>query len=515
MLTLRVVDCGATRTVDLGKVVSVVGRLPTSDLVLADPSVSRRHATIRVEGGRCFVQDVGSRFGTFVNDRQLVATEPEAAASAGDILKFGEVTATIEQHVAEQALLSEERDILDGPGTIYQAIADAAPATTALADSHLVKLIADLGRTLVTGQSLGDILKKVVDMAFSAVPADRAFLMLRESEESALEARVLRHRDGTVPDNPTLSRAVVRKVIRERVAICATDAMADPDLSVTDSIMRLNIRSFVCAPLWSGDAVMGVLYLDSPRRSAFAQPDLDSITALANAAAVAIMQSRLSTQLIEEQKRRERLQRYHSPSVVSRIIHQRGESAEPTAQERDVTVMFCDIVGFTALCEPLTPIQAAALLNTFLTRMTDVVFEHEGTLDKYLGDALLAVFGAPFEQKDHALKAVEAAIGMRRALVELNAGRDEAQKLRMRIAINSGVALTGDIGSPKRREFTVLGDVVNTASRIEGEVAEPGQIVIAASTYEGVKGRVKVRKLPSKVLRGKSSASDFYAVESQ
>jgi adenylate cyclase len=173
--------------------------------------------------------------------------------------------------------------------------------------------------------------------------------------------------------------------------------------------------------------------------------------------------------------------------------------------------MFCDLVGFTAMCEPLTPVQAAALLNAFLTRMTDVVFEHEGTLDKFLGDALLAVFGAPFEQPDHPLMAVEAALAMRKALASLNAQLD--QKFQMRIAINTGVALTGDIGSPKRREFTVLGDVVNTASRIEDEIAKPGEIVISGATYQRVKGHVKVRPLDAKTLRGRTTASDFYAVE--
>jgi adenylate cyclase len=163
------------------------------------------------------------------------------------------------------------------------------------------------------------------------------------------------------------------------------------------------------------------------------------------------------------------------------------------------------------MVELMTPVEAAKLLNTFLTRMTDVVFEHEGTLDKFLGDALLAVFGAPFEQTDHALKAVEAALEMRRALADLNL--QISQKLSMRIAINSGIALTGDIGSPKRREFTVLGDVVNIASRIEDEVAGPGEIVISGATYERIKKHVKVRPLGSRPLRGRATPLDLYAVE--
>jgi adenylate cyclase len=512
MFLLRFEESGQEKTHQLKSGNTVVGRLPTSDLVLADPSVSRRHAIVRVADGRLYVQDAASRFGTFLNGQRLMATDDESPAAPGDKLKFGEVSASLEQRVAEQDLLSEGHEIAEGPGTIIQSVPMIPSTAASTADAPLMRLMAEVGRTLVSTQSLPDILKRVVDMAFQAVPAERAFLMLRDSADEALSARVLRMRDGSVPANPTLSRLVVRRVMRERVAILAADATTDPSLTVTDSILRFNIRSFMCAPLWSRDEVIGVLYVDSPKRGVFGAAELDTLTALTNAAAVAIEQARLSSQLLEETKRRERLQRYHSPAVVSRIIHAHGEDSGPTAQERDVTVMFCDLVGFTTLCEPLAPAEAAKLLNTFLTRMTDVVFEHEGTLDKFLGDALLAVFGAPFEQPDHPLKAVEAALAMRRALADLNLTLGET-KLQMRITINTGVALTGDIGSPRRREFTVLGDVVNTASRMEDEVAGPGEIVISGSTYERVKTKVKARPLGSRTLRGRATPLEMYAVE--
>jgi adenylate cyclase len=508
---LRFDDAGTSRTHELASHGHQVGRLPGCDVLLSDMSVSRKHAAVWVERGRCFVQDVGSRFGTFLNDRQLLATDTPASAGPGDILRFGHVVVQIEQRIDERDLLSEDHAIVEGPGTVYKSLSGAL-STTALADGQLVRLIADVGRTVISSQSLNDILLRVVGMAFDAVPADRAFLLLRESEDAALEARLLLHRDGTVPTAPTLSRAIVRKVLRERVAILAADATLDADLSVTDSVARFQIRSFICAPLWSRSDVIGVLYLDSPVRGRFTAEHLDAITALANAAAIAIEQGRLACLLLEEQTRRERLQRYHSPAVVSRIIHQQGDVDHLQAQVRDVTVMFCDLVGFTARCESLTPVDAASLLNTFLTRMTDVVFEHEGMLDKYLGDALLAVFGAPFDQPDHALRAVQAAIVMRQTLADMNARRPDADRLQMRIAINTGPALTGDIGSPRRREFTVLGDVVNTASRIESEVAGPNEIVISESTFAHVKDRVSVRPLPPRQLRGRTAATGFYAV---
>ena len=222
-----------------------------------------------------------------------------------------------------------------------------------------------------------------------------------------------------------------------------------------------------------------MLYADNPRTKKFVAEDLDVFTALATYAAVAIEQSRMSDQLLQETKRRERLQRYHSPSVVSRILGAEGTGIGTPflAQERDLTIMFCDLVSFTTLCENMAPAQVAHLLNQFFTKMAEDIFELEGTLDKFMGDAILAVFGAPFPQPDHADRAVQAALAMRASLAAMNA-EPGARQLSMRIAIHSGRATTGDIGSPRRREFTVLGDVVNTTSRLESSVAKPGMIVI-------------------------------------
>lgn len=508
MLRLRYQEQGVEKVHELKQGVTLIGRLPSSDFVLLDPSVSRQHASVRVIDTDCRLRDAGSRFGTFLDN---VEVREEVEMRPGATLKLGEVSLVLEQHVPEAALLSEGHQISEGPGTIIRPALIDVPTSAGSGDGHLLRLLADVGRTLLSSQSLGDILSRVVDRAFDAVPADRAFLMLREAGSESLVARVLRHRDGTIPPNPTLSRMVVRRVMNERVALLAADATTDPGLSVTDSMLRFNIRSFMCAPLWNRDEVVGVLYVDSPRIAQFTAADLDAFTALTNAAAVAIEQARLSSRLLEETRQRERLQRYHSPAVVSRILQASDAGEELSAHERDVSVMFCDLVGFTTLCEHVPPAQAAALLNTFLTRMTDVVFEHEGTLDKFLGDALLAVFGAPFDQPGHPQRAVEAAIAMRRALDEMNR-LQEGPNLQMRIAINSGIALTGDIGSPRRREFTVLGDVVNTAARME-ELAGPGEIMISGGTRVRLDDTIAVRAAGTREIRGRSSQIDLFLVD--
>ena len=212
MLVLNYEEQGVPKTYELPPGKKLIGRLPTSDLPLRDPSVSRHHASLRVVDGRCFVLDAGSRFGTYINGQKI---EVETELLPGGTVKLGEISLTLEQKVPEQELLSENHEISDGPGTIYRQL-DNAETPSDTTHARLIRLLAEVGQALRRSQSLPDILNRVVDLAFEAVPADRAFLMLRESADEGLTARVLRHRDGSVPPNPTLSRAVVRGDARAR-----------------------------------------------------------------------------------------------------------------------------------------------------------------------------------------------------------------------------------------------------------------------------------------------------------
>jgi adenylate cyclase len=301
--------------------------------------------------------------------------------------------------------------------------------------------------------------------------------------------------------------------MRERVAMLADDARYDSRLDGAGSIQAMmNIRSFMCAPLWNRNEVIGVLYTDNPKQKRFGAEDLDVFAALANYAAVAIEQARISEQLQKEMQKRERLQRYHSPAVVNKIISgTMSADAAFEAQERDLTVMFTDIVAFTTRSENMTPLEVAKLLNYFFTQMAEHIFEFDGTLDKFIGDAILAIFGAPLEQDDHADRAIEAALAMRGALADIN--KDwPGTPLQMRIALNSGIALTGDIGSPRRREFTVLGDVVNACSRIESTVCKPGQIVCSRATLDRAKKSYNTTSLGTVSLRGRQAEIEVFEI---
>ena len=376
MFALAYIDAGMPHVHVLRVGETLIGRTPACDLIINAPSVSRRHARLRVVGGRVFVRDADSTHGTAVNGVPVVE---EQEITSGDTLLVGEVAITLIQDLPESEPLSE---------------------------SHQ-----ELGDT-------GNLVRRVDD-----------------------------------------DRAVTRAAAEDLNAAVEAAALAPP---------RSERRG-------GGD-----------RR----RVDLGRL-------------SRVAQKLMQETWRRERLQRHHSPGVIERVLRGTDADLRFMPQERDVTVMYCDIVGFTTLCEQVEPAVIGELLNSFFGRMADVIFDHEGTLDKFIGDAILAVFGAPFDQPDHAARCVAAALAMRKQLAHFNL--EQPHPIRMRTAINTGRALTGDIGSPKRREFTVLGDVVNTAAGLKASVAQPDQIVISDKTRERLGEAFQLRPLGVVSLRGRES----------
>ena len=311
---------------------------------------------------------------------------------------------------------------------------------------------------------------------------------------------------GTLP----ISRTVAQRVMTERVAFLAEDVAQHDMLHMAESVIMRRVQSLMCAPLWHDQRVSGVLYVEDGVQHKFNASDLEILVSLSNYAAVAIERSLLADRLLAEQRNRERLERYHSPAVVDRISAQAIDGGFE-ATERQVTVLFADLVGFTSIAETMPAGEVARLLNDFFADMTEVIFTHDGTLDKFMGDGLLAVFGAPLPQADHAARAVAAAIEMQRRL-RRRAAPGTHPALTMRIGLSSGPVVAGDIGSPKRREYTVLGDTVNTAARLESSVAQPGQIVLTRVTLDRVVDTISARSLGMIELRGRRQAVEVFAI---
>ena len=205
--------------------------------------------------------------------------------------------------------------------------------------------------------------------------------------------------------------------------------------------------------------------------------------------------------------------KYVTKSVVDRIL-QHQDGLKLGGEKKTVTVFFSDIRGFTPMSEALSAEEVVLVLNEYFTAMTAIIFKHEGTLDKYMGDAIMAIWGAPIDMPDHAERAVMTAIEMGEKMKELQAKwRMEGRKeVNIGIGINTGEVVMGNIGSNERMEYTAIGDNVNLTQRLES-VAEKGQILISSATYERVKSRINATMLDPIKVKGKSEKVVAYSVE--
>jgi len=198
---------------------------------------------------------------------------------------------------------------------------------------------------------------------------------------------------------------------------------------------------------------------------------------------------------------------YVSRQVADQIIsNPQLHLKQSRGQRREVTIMFADIRGFTPLAERLPPEEVVAVLNTYLSFLTESVFSYDGTLDKFMGDSVMAVFGAPLDQKHHALRATLAALEMQHDITKLNQERAASglQTVRIGIGVTTGQVIVGNIGSDERLDYTAIGDTVNLASRLEG-VASEGQIIVNEEVHRLVHDYVVAEKLEPIMVKGRSA----------
>jgi adenylate cyclase len=511
-----------------------IGRSPECQIVLKDFGISRTHARITVDEDGVRIADLKSKNGTQVNGVPVV----EAPLKDGDKILLGKFQLTFTKTLEGKVVLDEDKPLSEEAGTIIRSVGELSKLLTdsgaaALApdakkgpapvdlqeiekSNRILKVLTKVAETLIAVRPVEEVLDQVVDIVFDHIPADRGFLMLQEEPDNKLVPMIVRHRKESSGEGKiTVSKTIADRVMKDRVSILTSDAMVDPRFGAGDSIRFHGIRSAMCAPLWNKDQVIGIIHVDSPMlTNCFTLNDLDLLTALANYAAVAVERARLNQKILAEEKKRERLGRFLSPQVTSRILatDESQGAALGVPEVKEVSILFADIVGFTTMSETMSPASVALLLNDYLSRMTEVIFNEEGTLDKYIGDAIMAVFGAPLDMEDHAVRAIRSALEMQKRLVDFNNDRKEGPQLQIRIGINTGKAVAGEIGSVNKKEYTVLGDTVNIASRLESSVAKPGMVVIGENTYEVVKGLFDCRPMGKATLKGKAIEVSVFEV---
>jgi adenylate cyclase len=526
-LELRYLHAGEERRVVVDHTNFLIGRAPDCALTLSDDSVSRRHARILRSPAGWTIEDLDSKNGLRINGVRT----PQQPLRDGDRVDVGGVRllARVQRGgrtTAARVVFEPERsphphtEVIDlarldslllpaHPGGEPQpAIAPEQPVDA----GANVKLFSDAAEALITCDSLDETLERILDLVFDNLPAERGVICLYDEASDETSPQVMRTREGAANEPIRISSQIAGDVIRRKRALLVNDPLHDERFGGAESIILMHIRSAMCAPLYRDGRVAGFVYLDRQSgHQPFDRAHLHTLSALAVISAVAVEQASLRDRLRDEEAMRTRLARYSSPAVVERIVGDAAGSGAMAAEEADVTVLFADLAGFTSLAETLDPSATLHILNQVLEQLTQAIFEFEGTLDKFHGDGVMAFFGAPLPADDHAPRAVAAAIRMQELLTAFNTGA-HGPPLQMRIGINSGTAIVGDVGAPQRRDYTVIGDVVNTASRLQSSVALPEEIVIGQETWLRVQETFTCEALEPTRLKGKRRLVEPYRV---
>jgi adenylate cyclase len=369
------------------------------------------------------------------------------------------------------------------------------------ADYERLRLSYELTRDIADEKDTQQLLEKILKSIFRFIPAQRGVIFLQD--ESGEMQPVASHRNDGGKGAISVSTTILRKVVQDRSAVLTHDAAMDFAASKGKSMILNQIQSAIVAPMLHNEELFGVLWLDSKSLAQFQPKDLELVSAVANQAAMFIEINMLGQQVQDELLNRERLSRLLSPNVAERVI--KGQvDVQPGGTRTECTVYNSDIRGFTTMSEHTPPEEIVEMLNQYFEAMVDTIFHYEGTLDKFMGDGIMAVWGAPMAHPDDPERAVECALEQSEVLGEFNRERILADKppLGVGVGIHTGPVVAGYIGSSKALSYTVIGDVANTSARICAK-ARAGQIVVSAETRDRLGPRFEFEDLAPMRIRGK------------
>lgn len=537
----------------------LIGRAKDNDIVLNDRRVSRKHAHIKANASTFSIVDGYYVNGeikrsvnkVYVNDQESlehVLVSGDEITIGTTILKFERVeavqdmpvpenipdssqptTSTISSGITEvpkdlsydDKPLGNTQFVISANEIIEKsakpsAAEDFAPMNK-LVDSttpeeikelkrkaQILEMLYEMSKTLGKVFDLKEIFEKATDLIFRVTPSERVVALLADETadgkilDYSLYPIAAKARDESVEnlaEKLTISRTITQKVMREKVALLSQDAKKDEEFAGAESIVSQGVRSTICAPLITESNVHGVVYADRlDPFSVFTQDDLELISAVAAQTAVTVETIKAHKRLAREEVARANYSRFMPEYVVKELL-ERPDSFKLGGANETITVLFADIRGFTAFSEEQNPERVVGLLNSYFSAMSDIIFEHRGTLDKYIGDGLMALFGAPSPSPEDADNAVKTAVAMQKRVQTLNTElkAEGYPEISIGIGLHTGVATIGYIGSEQRSEYTAIGDTVNLASRLESN-SKGGQILISEATGKACNETFHIRK---------------------
>lgn len=510
--------CGGT-VFFLPDVPTVLGRSAECQVQISDPWISSMHAMFERRGSQLWLVDLESRNGTWVNEQKV----REAPLVPGYRLRFGKTEVELREGLTPRPL----QPLLAENGTIVRYLADMQaeqrepeppdpqprrdtdPSSRRITSRgqgsrRQIAIVNDIGRALVDSPDLDTTLSRILHVVASAVRAERSTILLMDES-----GHMLPRATEPAGSPPRISETVVTAAAKGRAGLLTIDAQQDLRFTGSQSVIAQGIRSCLCVPVWADNRILGMLVMDRGFVDPFTADDLEVTTLVGYQAALAIERARYLAGVAEDEEQRRRLSRHFSPDVATLVTAQVQNGQDPLAPQArdDVTVLFADVQGFSGLYERLHPRELAKLLGDFYGSMSEAVFEQQGTFDKFVGDAIMAVFGAPVAMPDGAVRAMRCAFGMLARVDEMNRGLPPDRRFGIRVGVNTGTVVAGNLGTPGRVEFSVLGDAVGVAARIEA-MAAPGTIYVGRETARQAGGSFRFQDLGRRVPRGAAPPVD-------
>ena len=373
-----------------------------------------------------------------------------------------------------------------------------------------------LGEKFMASLSKKEILEELIETISRQTGAQRVSVMLYEDEEGCLKIAASRGIEEDIIPNVRIrpGEKIAGWVFQTGEPLILNGGPED-NPGFAHLLKSEDIIAAISFPLKAKDRCLGVLNLSKTGKGTpFSNSDIEMLSVICGQAVMALENLRIMEEKAEKIRMRTILEQYVSPEVAN-ILISHGQNLMEVGEIRDITVLFVDIRNFTPLVQSLPLETLRSFLNDFFNLFTEIIFKFGGTLDKFMGDALLAFFGAPISLKEPDNSAVGSAIMMHKAFTELRETwaqeNDEIRKIGLGVGISSGNIFLGNVGSQKRFDYTVIGVEVNIAQRLAA-VAASGQILITRNVKDRLNSDVHIKEESSQVLKGLKEPISIYSV---
>ena len=494
-----------------------IGRGEGCAIRLLDGLVSKQHAELVFADGSWTVRDLGSMNGTVVNGQRIEAV----ALGEGDILTIG--AARIRFSATPVTPTTPGVELIDSSTPQVQATLERAPVGGFVpadeitdieqlkADYDKLRIANQLNRAVGLETDIDKLLERILDETFKLLPADRGVILLMDPHTHELKPRAVK-RSSTTTEAINLSRTIINQVFQSGSSVLTMDAMMDSRFANAQSVVLGGIRSTMGVPMIYQSQLLGIIHLDSLMATgAFSKKDLQILDGVAAQAAQALDNAYKAKQIERNALARRDFERLLPPEVVDQVVNGNVRLVRG-GELRETTVLFSDVRGFTAWSEQHEPPYIVSVLNDYFELMVDAIHRHEGTLDKFMGDGIMALFGAPITHEHDAINAVDCALEMMQFLGQFNREQGASgTQFSIGIGIDTGPVVAGYMGSSKSMEYTAIGDHVNLSARLCGAAA-PGQILLTADTLACVGERYLIQPLAPIQVKGKQQPITIFQV---